>query len=913
MFSVCYPAIYATENRMLNETTQTNEVTKEETNLEKEEIKEEVKEEILEETPVEEVSEEKETPSIETAKNEVQEVQTPQNAIVNQTATNEVQEPTIEIVTPQVRSAMPEKQENKAVTTQEKAVKQTTPAGRLYIDTPTHNQNYEIGTNQIKISGWAVANTNNVSLRLYLNNWLWAEIYDRSDRGDINSIAAEYDSVTTKAGFSKELDISSWGAGTHTIRIDQVSNDGKVIGSDSRTIKIAKKEYAGRLYIDTPINNQNYEIGTSKLKITGWAVANDTNISLKLYLDNWLWTEIYDRSTRGDINAIAANYGGVTKKAGFSKELDISSWGAGTHTIRIDQVSREGKVIGSDSRTIKIAKKEYAGTMYLETPTDNQVYHLPDANKIKVSGWAVSNDEKAVVKMYINGGLWAEFYERTERGDLKSLAANYGGVTKKAGFSKEININNWNSGTYTIKVEQVSRTGKVLSSTSKKIKISQAQYEGRMYIDSPSNNATYQLPDTKKIKIDGWAVSNDKNAYIFVIVDGKECSYTVTRTARGDIDRNISPAYGGVANTPKAGFSINLDISNLKDGKHTIEVMEVSRLEKILVRTALPINISTPNYAGMMNIDSPIQNKRYRSGWLEVSGWAITESKNDYVEIYLDGKYATKAARQKRPDVVGVYQGQYGVNANSTPGFYSQLHTANLGEGTHTVKVIHYSGYGKKIQEREVKFIISNTTTWGIDVSHYQETIDWNAVKNQGVNFALLKIGEYHESTHSFVLDGSFNKHYAACKQHGIAVGGYIYSYEFNADEARNEANACLAAISGKSFEMPIFLDIEDNRIANAITTGKTTVDAVTNGAVTFCNMMNQHGYQSGVYANKTFFTRYLNASVLEQYNIWLAHYTNAASSDYPGKYDIWQYTSSGSVPGINGPVDLNWCFKRYY
>ena len=74
---------------------------------------------------------------------------------------------------------------------------------------------------------------------------------------------------------------------------------------------------------------------------------------------------------------------------------------------------------------------------------------------------------------------------------------------------------------------------------------------------------------------------------------------------------------------------------------------------------------------------------------------------------------------------------------------------------------------------------------------------------------------------------------------------------------------------------------------------------------------MNSSGYRGGVYASKNFFIDYLNVSVLERYDIWLAHYTEA--TDYTGKFDIWQYTSSGSIPGINGNVDLDWCFTRYF
>ena len=244
------------------------------------------------------------------------------------------------------------------------------------------------------------------------------------------------------------------------------------------------------------------------------------------------------------------------------------------------------------------------------------------------------------------------------------------------------------------------------------------------------------------------------------------------------------------------------------------------------------------------------------------------------------------------------------------PGFYLVIDISKLNEGIHTLKVVTQSRYGKEIKSAQVRFMISNTRKWGIDVSHYQEDIDWNVVRNQGINFAILKIGEYRESSGRIIQDSKFERNYAECKRLGISVGGYFYSYAFDPQEASHEAAACLSIISGKSFEMPIFLDIEDNVIKRAVNDGRTNVANLTNGAITFCNIMIQSGHKAGVYASKSFYQTYLYTSLLETYDIWLAHYTSA--TNYNGKYDIWQYTSNGSLSGIRGAVDMNWCYKNY-
>lgn len=129
--------------------------------------------------------------------------------------------------------------------------------------------------------------------------------------------------------------------------------------------------------------------------------------------------------------------------------------------------------------------------------------------------------------------------------------------------------------------------------------------------------------------------------------------------------------------------------------------------------------------------------------------------------------------------------------------------------------------------------------------------------------------------------------------------------------EAAKEAEICCDIISGRVFEMPIFLDLEDKLVKNAVNAGTTTKQDLTDAVITFCDILNSKGYQSGVYSYRNFFYQCLDMTQLEKYNIWLAHYVS--STDYTGQYDIWQYTSEGDVPGISGEVDLNLCFKRYF
>ena len=694
------------------------------------------------------------------------------------------------------------------------------------------------------------------------------------------------------------------------------------IEENSEEPMVEAPNYAGRMYIETPTNGQTHSIATmgNRLKIQGWAVSNDARALLRVYVNNQCMGDVKTRTARGDVDIlISPAYGGTvnTPNAGFEMDLDMSQYIGGTCQIMIFQLANNETVLSCDTRTIQIQPMQYEGRMFIDAPVLNQLYRLPDTEQIKLQGWAVSNDAKASIRVYVDNQCVGDVRTRTPRGDVDSaISPAYGGTanTPNAGFEMNLDISYLAEGTHQIMIFQIARNETIISRDVRNFEVKPKEYSGRMYIDTPTT-LSYQVPQTTTMNIAGWAVSDDEKARMVVKIDGKDCTYQVRRTSRGDIDSVISPAYGGTTKTPNAGFSIDVNLENLAEGNHIMLVQEISRDGKLVGQGQINLKIETPNYRVMMNLEDPIHNKRYHSGILEVKGWALCEAPGDYLGIFVDGVHKIVPPRQVRPDVMQVFGNQFnGTFANPTPGFYAQIDTSYLPEGQHSLEVVHFSKYGKILETKAINFIISNTQTWGIDVSHHNATINWDAVKNSGVNFAILKIAEYRESSGRTIIDSKFEENYAACRARGIAVGGYIYSYAFNPTEALHEAEACLRVISGKHFDMPIFFDIEDHIVTDAVNAGRTNKENLPNAAITFCDRMNASGYQAGVYSYRNFFYSYLDMPRLERYNIWLAHYV--PSTDYTGKYDIWQYTSTGKIPGISGNggnVDLNWCFKRYY
>ena len=189
--------------------------------------------------------------------------------------------------------------------------------------------------------------------------------------------------------------------------------------------------------------------------------------------------------------------------------------------------------------------------------------------------------------------------------------------------------------------------------------------------------------------------------------------------------------------------------------------------------------------------------------------------------------------------------------------------------------------------------------TYGIDVSKHQGMIDWNKVKT---DFAILRAGFGRYTSQK---DPKFERNYAGAKAAGIPVGAYWYSYARSAEEAREEAKACLQVLRGKQFEFPVYFDIEDNTQEFL---GKAVLTAMCEA---FCDTLEKAGYFAGVYASTYWFTNKLaHGRLAGKYTIWLADYR--AGYNKTLKRDMHQYTSNGNVPGISGRVDRNTCTRDF-
>lgn len=195
------------------------------------------------------------------------------------------------------------------------------------------------------------------------------------------------------------------------------------------------------------------------------------------------------------------------------------------------------------------------------------------------------------------------------------------------------------------------------------------------------------------------------------------------------------------------------------------------------------------------------------------------------------------------------------------------------------------------------------TTAPGIDVSSHQGNIDWQKVAASGVQFAMIRLGYRGTSTGEIHVDSSFEKNLAGAKAAGLKVGVYFYSTAVTVAEAQEEARFVLENLKGASLQYPVAYDWES---ASGDRNHKLDQSTLTQCADAFCKTIAQGGYQTMIYGNQGFFYEEVDLSGLKDYDRWFAQYTSSNQPSFYYNFRIWQYSSTGSVPGIAGNVDMD-------
>lgn len=276
--------------------------------------------------------------------------------------------------------------------------------------------------------------------------------------------------------------------------------------------------------------------------------------------------------------------------------------------------------------------------------------------------------------------------------------------------------------------------------------------------------------------------------------------------------------------------------------------------------------------------------------------------KDNEIDVCKRAFYADNADRNIACQVMGdidtTKEGKYKVNVKVTDasGNYVDkdvvVNVIEKFEETPEVEIVP-----DKIEDMILKYKTEDTLI-GIDVSNHQGDIDWETVKNSGVEFAFIRIGYGHNREAKIMEDEKFRKNLEGARNAGLKVGLYFYSYATEIWEAEEQANWIVKTLNGEKIDLPIVFDYETWK---SFPTYNINIVDLNKVAKRFLDILHDNGYEGMNYSSKYYLNTIWN---LSEYPTWLAHYVS--KTNYDKDFKVWQFSNTGEVPGINGFVDLD-------
>lgn len=276
--------------------------------------------------------------------------------------------------------------------------------------------------------------------------------------------------------------------------------------------------------------------------------------------------------------------------------------------------------------------------------------------------------------------------------------------------------------------------------------------------------------------------------------------------------------------------------------------------------------------------------------------------KDNGIDVCKRAFYADNADRNVTCQIMGdidtTKEGKYKVNVKVTDasGNYVDkdviVNVIEKFEETPEVEIVP-----DKIEDMILKYKTKNTLI-GIDVSNHQGDIDWESVKNSGVEFVFIRIGFGHNREAKIMEDEKFRQNLEGARNVGLKVGLYFYSYATEIWEAEEQANWIVKTLNGEKIDLPIVFDYETWK---SFPTYNINIVDLNKVAKRFLDILHDNGYEGMNYSSKYYLNTIWN---LSEYPTWLAHYVS--KTNYDKDFKVWQFSNTGEVPGINGFVDLD-------
>lgn len=324
------------------------------------------------------------------------------------------------------------------------------------------------------------------------------------------------------------------------------------------------------------------------------------------------------------------------------------------------------------------------------------------------------------------------------------------------------------------------------------------------------------------------------------------------------------------------------------------------------------VNTSGQNMESAQEVSGYSEQSEYSDTSQFVSGSTLSPDDFDFWDLYPEESIVQEETKVK--DVVKNAETEVETDP-STDGKHTLIQYANGEEEWVFVNPyipVNEYDYTKLVSQSDIMKYYEDgklTSYVGVDISKYQDYVDFNKVKKAGIDFVMLRVGARGYSSGQLVLDENFQENLKRATDAGLKIGVYFFSQAISEAEVLEEANLVLEQVKDYEIAYPVAYDMEyinndTSRVENLTKSEKTAL------AKTFLETIQTAGYIPMIYGNKEWLVKNIEMSKLTSYDVWLSQLQDLP--DYPYQYSMWQYSDSGEISGISGNVNMNISFIDY-
>ncbi len=652
--------------------------------------------------------------------------------------------------------------------------------------------------------------------------------------------------------------------------------------------------------VEVLVGEQTLEDGAYKIKVANTNMAFDIEgVSRNNGAEAQIWEEskLLMKNQRFDIKYIGGgNYKIIAKHS--EKALELSK----------DRTNIQQNEQNNSNAQKWIIKDNKDGTYSIINKANNLYLDLQNENIQNGSKLVTNKESKSITQKFKFEKIKTEKSEKLiEDGVYQiSTAVDEGKVLdiSNGNYNNKANVQIWqnsnvqqqkfevkykNDGYYEIKS---TNSGKVLDieNNSNKNATNVQQYE--------ENGTDYQK----------WIIKDAGNGYCYIISKGAEYYLDVAGGSNSN-GTNIRVYDGNASNGQKFKFistpiidSNNYNIYTAIDNSKVLDIDTATKKTQIW-----SLNQASENQRFELNY---IKNGEYKI-ISKATGEALT-AENRKISL---SKYDESNEKQKWK-IETAKNGYFYIKSKSTE-LYLDIAGASSNNGTQVQL------YEKNTSLAQMFNLKKVTVLYGIDVSSHNGLINWIQVKQSNkISYTMIRAAYRGFVTGRIVTDDQFERNLMQANATGLDIGVYFFTQAINENEAREEADYIINLIKRYNIKIkyPIVIDTENSGSkTNGILDNEGRADNLsvterTNVCIAFCERIKSYGYIPMIYASRNWFYEKLDVNRLNSYEHWVAHYTEDLNkqTDYQHPYTMWQYTSSGSIPGIIGRVDMNVGYKKY-